>query len=147
MNRQQKHSDAISVCRTATEIEPSSGDAWQCLGEAAFYAEDWETAEWALTTRLTIEPNQPMALFVLGRVYRYDGRNELAAYWLQEAIIAAQGQNSIAALAWYELGYIYKQGEQNEAALQAFKQVNELNPEFTYINDVLYQIENLDGNR
>jgi len=144
---QSDFASAMEQCRKAVEVEPKNSLTWQCLGEAAFHAQDWEAAEWAFMTKLTLVPNDPEALFWLGRTYRYAGQNEQAAYWLAQAVQSTHDSGSWAAYAWYESGYTFMAQEQRAKAIQAFRRVQELAPDFVYIQVVQAELAHLEENR
>lgn len=136
------YTESAEWCRKATIIEPDSLQAWQCVGRSSFYDHNWEQAKQAFTMMLSLAPDDPYALFFLGRTYRYEGQPIMAYQYLDNAVELAEEQDkiSIKAFALYELGYAQKEMGQPDKAVEAFVQVLEVMPEFLYAEDTKGQI-------
>ena len=67
-----RHQEAVSDFRTATELSPSSGEAWHLLGRELLHLHKPEEAETALLQALRKTPNDGTALFHL-----YQARSSL----------------------------------------------------------------------
>lgn len=145
--QQGEFAAASGLCHTATELEPENLRAWQCLGEAAFYAGDWAVAEQAFVKKLDVASDDPQTLFWLGRTYRYMDQNAQAVKLLQRVIQATPGNDSLVTFAWYELGYAFSNQGQRAEAIHAFQQVQEINPDFAYIDNVLIELSRLEDNQ
>jgi tetratricopeptide (TPR) repeat protein len=145
--QQGEFAAASALCHTATELEPENLRAWQCLGEAAFYAGDWAVAEQAFVKKLDVASDDPQTLFWLGRTYRYMDQNAQAVKSLQQVIQATPGNDSLITFAWYELGYAFGNQGQREEAIHAFQQVQEINPDFAYIDNVLIELSRLEDSQ
>jgi len=137
---------SITLCTTATQIKPENIHAWQCLGESQFYVRDWESAAQTFITKLTLESADQIALFWLGRTYRYMQAYEQAEFWLTQAVQVDHDSQAITAFAWYELGHTFLAQDRHKDAISAFHHVQELAPWFLYIDNVVTELARLEAN-
>jgi tetratricopeptide (TPR) repeat protein len=145
------YSEAVTLCGRATELassEPYSDlQARLCLGRSAFYSQDLDYAEQTFLSILAWKPDNANSLLWLGRVYRSQGRFELAGQYLRHAIEVAQeqGLTKLEGNAWYDLGYALKdQGKWAEAVV-AFRQMLTLLPDAPSADHVRTLLDDLEA--
>jgi tetratricopeptide (TPR) repeat protein len=134
---------AMRLCSQVIDQAPQNQIAWQCLGEAGFYAQDWAAAERAFQARLSQSPSSAEGLYWLGRTYRYTGQPEKAIPLLIESIEAGGATGPFIPFAWFELGSAYASQGSTGLAIAAFEEVLRIAPDFVYRDELNAQLSDL----
>ncbi len=129
------HAEAIRLFREAIALDPEFAAAHAHLAYAIFVSVTWgyteDTAEAVASARaeaeraVSLDPNEPMARFALGRVHTHAGETEMAIGEMQTAIAI----NPNFPWGHFGLGYAYHSGAgQAEQARPHYDAALRLNP-------------------
>ncbi|TKC81473.1 tetratricopeptide repeat protein [Trinickia terrae] len=80
--------NALACYRMALAQRPGDAGLWVAAMSAAASAKDFSYAETAANAALRLTPNDPQTLAAVGRMYRAQGKNTLAAEYLRRSLLA-----------------------------------------------------------
>ncbi|WP_254700042.1 cellulose synthase subunit BcsC-related outer membrane protein [Trinickia violacea] len=80
--------NALACYQMALAQRPDDAGLWVAAMSAAASAKDFSYAETAANTALRLTPNDPQTLAAVGRMYRAQGKNTLAAEYLRRSLLA-----------------------------------------------------------
>jgi adenylate cyclase len=130
------HAEAIRLFRQAVAQDPEFATAHAHLAEALWMSVPWGFAEdtakalvgaarAAAERAISLDPNEPVARTILGRIHSFAGEIEMSIGEMQAAIAI----NPNMAWGYYSLGWIYHYGaSQPEQALPHFDAALRLSP-------------------
>ncbi len=97
LNELRLFSDAVTVAQKVTELDPGNGAGWYGLGVSLAGLGNYPEAQKAISQAVSIEPQNPLYLNLLGNCYRGLNQDELAISSFRKAV-AAQSDYFLAAL-------------------------------------------------
>lgn len=110
--------EAIKQFTTCTEKFPNSAEAHFLLGMAHFYKQDVEKAIAALKKSMQLDPSNPNATAMLGRIYSFDAQKlSLAKELLERVLSAAPYRDDVR----FDLARVYARQGQLDETLKNFQ--------------------------
>ena len=116
--------EAIAEFEKCLKINNRFVPALVNTGFAHFYLQEFPKAQEFLLSALSVEPNQPNALFGMGMIYRNQNQMDLALESFNK-IRAVDGQDP---LILYQMGQIYLKKQDYDQAETALRKVVEVSP-------------------
>lgn len=136
--------DALSACRTHTQLSPQDADGHRHLGQLLAASGELRSAHASALRACELTPDDPRCWSDLGRVYALDGCFADAARCFAEAVKI----DPTYADGWHNLGTALKKLGQRQAAFDALKRALLIEPTraATYLNlgNLLIEADQLD---
>ena len=134
--RHHKTEEALTFYRDSTEISPLNAERQLNLGEALLETGDFQAAEQAFKTALSLDPTQTHAFNRLGISLRRQGKLEEAGeYFLRAAEVSQDDENL-----YFNLSRVYfDRGDTDQARTFLEKALN-LKPDFKEAQELMAQI-------
>lgn len=110
--------EAIKLFTSCAEKFPNSAETHFLLGMAHFYKQDMEKATAELKKSMQLDPNNPNATAMLGRIYSFDPQKlSLAKELLERVLSAAPYRDDVR----FDLARVYARQGQLEETLKNFQ--------------------------
>ena len=134
--RHQRTNQALTYFRRSTDISPLNAQRQLGLGEALLETGDFQGAEQAFKTALSLDPSQTHAFNRLGVSLRRQGKlQEASEYFLRAVEVSDDDENL-----YYNLSRVYlDQGDQDQA-LSFLRKALGVKPDFKEAQDLIAQI-------
>lgn len=130
----QEYRQMLESCRAATIIEPQATYAWNCIGEALHNLEQYDEAIAAFEQAILLSPTDPVFFINRGESLQAVGQSDPALADLNQAIRLLrqqpQGVERELAIALRSKGRIFRERQQNEAAIAIFDQALTYDPKY-----------------
>ena len=126
-----KHQEAIEQYNSAIQIDPMNARAFSCKAITLNKLDDLEGAFQCIEEALKIDPMHVTSHYYLGVIY-FERKHQSSDYFgksIQEFEMVLQFYpNHIDAL--YKMGFVYQEKNDTEQALECFRRVVDLSPNF-----------------
>jgi len=123
--------DAIDAYRHAIELSPQNALSWNSLGDVYRGMERFEEAIEAYKQAVVINPDYAWPYDSLGLIYEQQGRFELAVPAFRQAA-QRHARSQEQAVTWNHLGDIFRESDRSTAAVDAYREAMDLDPDYAW---------------
>ncbi len=140
---QNRYLEAVDAFKQAAQLAPTRAMLWALLGDSMQQAGELDGAIGNFIRALRQEPNLPGVWTKLGIAYKDKACSTCKTHAIESLRRATQVDGKDA-LAWHELGYLYKEEARRADSIAAFRKYLELKPssvEAETVHDEIYYLQ------